>query len=111
MDFIKGLSKNSRKQDSIMIVIDKLIKEAPFIPIKSTYKDVNIVYIFMKENFRLHGLPKVIISDKDANFAGNLLKYLFQWLGTQLNFSNVYHPQMDGHTKRVNQVLEYMLRM
>jgi hypothetical protein len=41
-----------------MVVIDKLSKSAQFIPIKSTFKAINIIEIFMKENFRLHGIPK-----------------------------------------------------
>ena len=65
----------------------------------------------MKEIFRLHGIPKVIVSDRDAKFTGNFWKALLKGLGTQLNFSTAYHPQMDGQTKRVNQVLKYMLRM
>ena len=94
-----------------MVVVDKLSKDSNFIPIKSTYKVVKIAYIFMKEIFRLYGLPKVIVSNRDTKFTGNFWKALFKGLGTQLNFSTVYHPQMDGHTKRVNQVLEDMLRM
>ena len=50
MDFIKGLSKNSRKHDSIMIIIDKLSKEAHFIPVKYTYKAINITYIFYERD-------------------------------------------------------------
>ena len=52
MDFITGLPKNFRKHDSIMVVVDKLSKVAHFIPIKSTYKAVNIADIFMKEIFK-----------------------------------------------------------
>ena len=82
-----------------------------FIPVKSTYKVVNIAYIFMKEIFRLHYVPKVIVSDRDVKFTGNFWKALFKGLGTQLNFSTTYHAHTDGKTKRVNQVLEDMLRM
>ena len=44
-----------------MVVVEKLSKAAHFIPVKSTYKAVNIAYIFMKEIFRLHGVQKVIV--------------------------------------------------
>jgi hypothetical protein len=47
-----------------MVVVDKLSKETHFIPVKSTYKAINIVDIFMKEIFRLHGVPKVVIFDR-----------------------------------------------
>ena len=111
MDFITGLPKNFKQHDSIMVIVEKLIKSAHFIMIKSTYKAVNIADIFMKEIFRLHDVPKVIISNRDVKFAWNFWKALFKGLGTQLNFSTAYHPQTDKKMKRVNYVLEYMPRI
>ena len=111
MDFIIGLPKFFRQHDSIMVVVDKLSKEAHFVPLKYTYKAVNIANIFMKEFFRLHGILKVIIWDRDVKFTRHFWKSLFKGLGTQLNFGTAYHMQMGEHTERVNQVLEYMLRM
>ena len=63
MDFFTGLPKSKKQNDSIFLVIDKPSKSAHFIPVKSTYKAVNIVDILLKEIFRLHGIPKVIVSD------------------------------------------------
>ena len=111
LDFITDLPKNNRQNDSIMVVVDKLSKAAHFIPVKSTYKAINIAYIFMKEIFRLHGVPRIVISDRDAKFTGTFWRALFKGLDMQLNFSTAYHPQPDGQTKRVNQILEDMLRM
>ena len=54
-----------------MVVVDNLSKEAHFIPLKTTYKAANIADIFLKQIFRLHGVPKVIILDKDPKFTGN----------------------------------------
>ena len=62
--FITGLPRNQNLNDLIMVVIDKLSKEAHFILVKTTYKAANIVDIFMKQIFRLHGIPKVIISGR-----------------------------------------------
>ena len=94
-----------------MVIVDKLTKAAHFILVKSTHKASDVAKIFMKEIFRLHGLPKAIISDQEAKFTSNFWKALFQELGTQLNVSTTYHPQTYGQTKTVNQVLEDMLRM
>ena len=94
-----------------MVVVDKLSKAAHFIPVKTTYKAANIADIFMKEIFWLHEISKVIISNRDHEFIGNFWKSLFKGLDTKLNFSTAYHPQMDGQTKRVNQVLQDMLQM
>ena len=94
-----------------MVLVDKLTKAAHFIPVKSTHKTDDISNIFMKEIFKLHGFPKAIVSDRDVKFTSNFWKWLFVDLGTKLNFSTAYHPQTDGQTERVNQVLEDMLRM
>jgi hypothetical protein len=94
-----------------MVVIDKLSNSTHFIPIKSTFKDINIVEIFMKEIFRLHGIPKMVISDRDVKFTSTFWKELFAGINTNLNFSTRYHPQMDGQTERKNQIIEDMLRM
>ena len=74
MDFITGLPKTQRQNDSIMVVVDKLRKYAHFIHVNSTYKTINIVEIFMKEIFRLHGSPKMVISDRDVKFTSNVWK-------------------------------------
>ena len=100
-----------RQHDSIMLVVDKLTKATHFILVKSTHKTDDIAKSFMKEIFKLHGLSKAIVSDRDFKFTSNFWKELFANLGTKLNFSTAYHPQTDGHTERVNQVLEDMLRM
>ena len=68
-----------------MVVIDKLSKSTHFIPVKSTYKEINFAKIFMKENFRLHGIPKMVISDRDVKFTSNFWKELLVGLGTNLN--------------------------
>ena len=82
-----------------MVVVDKLSKATHFIPIKTTYKAANIADNFI---FRLHGIPKVIISDRDPKFTSNFWKSLFKGLNTTLNFSTSFHPQTDGQTERVN---------
>ena len=71
MDFITGLSMTWRQHDSIMVVVDKLTKAAHFIPAKSTHKTDDIAKIFMKEIFKLHGLPKAIVSNIDVKFTSN----------------------------------------
>lgn len=68
INFITILPKYKKKNDSIMVVVDKLSKSTHFIPVQSTYKAVQIANIFMQTIFRLHGLPKVIISDRDVKF-------------------------------------------
>ena len=60
---------------------------------------------------RLHGITKDIVSNMDTKFTSTFWKSIFVDLGTHINFSTTYHPQTDGKNERVNQILEYMLRM
>ena len=89
-----------------MVVIDNISKSSHFIPVKSTYKSINIAEIFMKEIFRLHGIPKMVISDRDINITSTFCKGLFVGLNTNLNFNTSYHPQTNGQTKQTNQIVE-----
>ena len=92
MDFITKLPKMILQNDAIMVVVDKLIKAAHFIPVKTTHKVANIANIYMKEVSRLHGILKDIISDRDSNFTSKFWKGLFEGFGTSLNMSTWYHP-------------------
>jgi hypothetical protein len=58
----------------------------------------------------LHGVPKKIVSDRGTQFTSKFWDRLHEILDTQLRFSSAYHPQTDGQTERVNQILEDMLR-
>jgi hypothetical protein len=58
----------------------------------------------------LHGVPKKIVFDRGTQFTLMFWERLHETLDTQLRFSSAYHPQTDGQTKRVNQILEDMLR-
>ena len=111
IDFIVGFPLSARRHDSIMVVVDKLTKVAHFIPVRSSYNVASVARIFMEQVVRLHGIPKKIISDRDPVFTSSLWRSLQRELGTQLNFSSAYHPETDGQTERVNQILEDMLRM
>jgi len=65
-----------------MVFVDKLSKETHTIPIKSTHRVNDIARIFMRKLFRLHGLPKEIVSNKDTKFTSNFCKSHFEDLGT-----------------------------
>ena len=96
MDFITGLPKLSKQNDAIMVVVDKLSKFAHFIPVKSPCKAIDIANIFMKEIFRLHGMPKKIVSNRDTKFTSKFWKSLMAGFETKLVFTTAYHPQTDG---------------
>jgi hypothetical protein len=111
MYFIIGLPRSTKQNDAIMVVVDKLRKVAHFIPVKSTCKEIDISNIFMKEIFRLHGMPKEIISNRDTQLTSNIWISRFDGFETKFLFSTAYHPQTNGKIERVNQVLKDMFRM
>jgi transposase InsO family protein len=70
-----------------------------------------VARVFVSEVIRLHEIPKKIISDRDSRFTSRFWTSLQSALGTKLNLRTTYHPETDGQTERVNQVMEDMLRM
>jgi transposase InsO family protein len=110
MDFITGLPRTNSGYDSIWVVVDRLTKVAHFIPVKTTYTSAKLADIYMKRIVCLHGVPKSIVSDRGTQFTSHFWKQLHESLGTRLEFSTTFHPQTDGQIKRVNQILEDMLR-
>jgi len=83
---------------------------AHFIPLKTEEHIKELALIFLKEIWRLHGLPETIISDRDTRFTSKFWMSLMQLLQVKLNVSTAFHPETDGQTERVNQTLEQYLR-
>jgi hypothetical protein len=110
MDFVTGLPRTQKGNDSIWVIIDRLTKVAHFIPVKTTFGGATLARIYLKEIVRLHGIPRKIVSDKGTQFTSKFWMSLQKAMGTKLDFSTAYHPQTDGQTERVNKVLEDLLR-
>jgi hypothetical protein len=109
MDFITGLPKFEGKS-VIMVIVDRLTKYAHFSALSHPFKDSTVSTAFMETVQKLHGSPKIIVSDRDPIFTGHFWTELFSCLGTQLAHSSSYHPQSDGQTEIVNKCLEGYLR-
>lgn len=109
MDFITGLPKVQGK-DCIYVVVDRLTKYEHFFPIKSDFKASQVAELFFKEIFRLHGLPRNIVSDWDSRFLSSFWKELFHLARIELTPSTSYHPQINGQTEIVNKWIEGYLR-
>jgi transposase InsO family protein len=110
MDFIMGLPMTAHKFDSIWVIVDRLSKYAHFIPVNTKYKVQRYAEIYIAHMLCLHGVPKTIISDRRSQFVTHFWEQLHASLGTHSIHSSAYHPQTDGQTERVNQILEDKLR-
>eukprot|EP00253_Pinus_taeda_P018853 PITA_18853 len=92
MGFITSLLRIVRQHDSIMVVVDKLTKAAHFIQVKSTFSTRNVARMFIIDVVRLHGVPKNIVSDKDAKFTSKFWKELFAVV--EFSYNNGYQESL-----------------
>ncbi|KAF5798046.1 putative nucleotidyltransferase, Ribonuclease H [Helianthus annuus] len=110
MDFVTGLPRSQRGNDTIWVIVDRLTKSAHFLAIKETDKFSTLADIYLKEVVSRHGVPTSIISDRDARFTSELWQAMHKAFGSRLDMSTAYHPQTDGQSERTIQTLEDMLR-
>ncbi|GJV84857.1 putative reverse transcriptase domain-containing protein [Tanacetum coccineum] len=110
MDFVTKLPKSSQGYDTIQVIVDRLTKSAIFTPMRETDSMEKLVRMYLKEVVTRHGIPVSIICDRDPRFASNFWRSLQKALGTNLDMSTAYHPQIDVQSERTIQTLEDMLR-
>ena len=110
MDFVVGLPLTGRRHDSVWVVVDRLTKSAHFLPVRTDYSLDKLAELYIMEIVWLHGILVSIISDRDPRFTSRFWGKLQEALGTRLNLSIAFHPQTDGQSERVIQILEDMLK-
>ena len=66
--------------------------------------------LYVREIVRLHGVPLSIVSDRDSRFTSRFWWSLQKALGTELRLSTTFHPQTDGQSDRMIQIMENMLK-
>ncbi|GJT62229.1 retrotransposon-related protein [Tanacetum coccineum] len=109
MNFIESLPKSQGKS-ALLVVVDRLSKYAHFLPITHPYTTSQVAQILLENIYKLHGLPKTIVSNKDKVFMSLFWQSLFKMLQVKLKVSTAYHPQTDGQTEIVNKCLETYLK-
>jgi hypothetical protein len=64
MDFITGLPRTQKGNDSIWVIVDRLTKVAHFIPVKTTYTVSRLSELYVENILKLYGAPRSIVSDR-----------------------------------------------
>ena len=100
----------SEGKTAIAVFVDRLTKMTHLVPCTKEVTATQYARLFVDNVFRLHGMPEVIISDRDPRFVSKFWTELFSILGTGLRFSTAFHPQMDGQSEITIRVLENFLR-
>ena len=108
MDFIVELPE-AHGYKAVMNVVDSVSKQAHFIPTTTTITALGAARLYMAHVWKLHGLPRQVISYRGPQFIADLTQELYQLLGIKLAATTAYHPQGDSQTERVNQELEQYL--
>ncbi|KAL0378422.1 UNVERIFIED_CONTAM: Transposon Ty3-G Gag-Pol polyprotein [Sesamum radiatum] len=98
MDFITHLPPSGGRT-VIWVVVDRLSKYAHFVGLLSKFTIATLAASFTVEIYRLHGMPKSIVNDRDPLFLSKFWRELFRLSGTKLAYSSAYHPQSNGQTE------------
>jgi hypothetical protein len=96
MEFIVGLLNTSLRHDSIWIIINRLTNTAHLLPVHTIYNAKKYAKIYLDQIVHFHRIPKMIISDRGAQFIARFWEQLQLALKTKLIRSSAYHPQIDG---------------
>ena len=110
MDFITHLPKTKRGYDALLVMIDYVTKMMILRPTYGVATAVDTARLFVDSVVRAHGLPRVIVSDRDPRFTSHFWREVHRVMGTNLAMSSGFHPQTDGQTERANRSIEEMLR-
>ena len=109
IDIIGPLPKSNR-MDAIVVIVDQFMK---MIRLKATTTNVSsegIANIYRDDIWKLHGIPRKILSDRGPQFASKFMEEFTKALGTKKQLSTAYHLQTDGQTERINQEIGMFLR-
>jgi hypothetical protein len=99
MDCVTELPNSSQiKLTAILIRVCHLSKIAHFVPYHKQIATEETVDLFIDNGYKLDGVPKVIVFDKDPRYVGKFWQLFKRKLNTKLNIMTARHPQADGLT-------------
>ncbi len=98
------------KFNSILTIVDRLTKYTMFISFKKTATAPVLMYIILQELVNNHELSKEFITDRDKLFTSKFWETLTAELRINHKMLTAYHPQMNGQSKWMNQMVKTYLR-
>ncbi|GJX61446.1 putative reverse transcriptase domain-containing protein [Tanacetum coccineum] len=104
MDFITKLPRTSSGHDTIWVIMDRLTKSSHFLPMREDYKMERLARLYLDEIVARHGVPILIISDRDSRFTSRFWQSMQEALGTRLDMSTAYHPHTDETSEKISQI-------
>lgn len=110
VDFIGPVSTTARGYNAIMVVVDRLSKDRHFIPCNTTMGAYELAMLFIRDVWKLHGLPDSIISDRGSLFISEFWKAVCYRLRIEIHLATAFHQETDGQTEVANAFLEQYLR-
>jgi len=110
MDFIEQLPESEDYTD-ILIVIDRLTKQAVFVPTRRMINVKELSKVFIYEVFLKHGTLIHVTSDRGSEFVSNFFRALANTLNIKLHFTLGYYPEADGQIECTNQMLKQYSRI
>nr|GEX72825.1 hypothetical protein [Tanacetum cinerariifolium] len=99
LDFVLGSPRTQRAKDSVMVVVDQILKMAHFVSCSKTFDTSQVARLYYAEIVRLHGVPKTLTSDRDVKFVSHLWRTLWTRLWSKLQFSSSHTPKLIGRLK------------
>jgi hypothetical protein len=98
------MKPKSKGKSVIIVIVDRLTKYTHFCALSHPFKASTVATTFMETVQKLHGNPKILVSDRDPIFTGHFWTALFSCLDTQLAHISSYHPHSDGKNQYSEQM-------
>ena len=114
MDFVVGLPPlllGSRVYDAVLTIVDRFSKMVKYIPVTEDIKAPELANLFIRHVVSQFRCPESIMSDHGSLFTSHYWVKMCHHLSIKRNLSTVYHPQTDGQTEHLNQMLEQYIHL